>query len=449
MAAGVGKRLSPLTDHAPKCLIEIGNTTLLERMLHCLQRAGVDKVYITVGHFKEKIIAKMGTNYQGLPIEYVENPRFKEGSILSLWFARDLLKDDDFLIMDADVLFPLQALERLIRSPHRNCFLLDDHFRDSGEEMKLGARGGRVLEISRKMTGQYDKVGEGVGFLKVSREDVPSLMVKLNEFYERNQTGCEYEDAMNEWIKEVPAGYEMISDFPWTEMDFIEDVHKAWFHVLPKIEEMEFSMVRPPINRRLSRRLTPWFLKTKLTPNQITGLSFLAGLMALGFFTDSRYFFQVCGALCFQLSYVLDNCDGEVARAKNMSSRWGGWLDIGCDGIIHTLFFMAVSWGLYSENLNRVYLYLGLISSLGVLIIFFIFMYKRFSKEKHKTAVFLKVPRKRYGLLDLLKSGDFSVMVLAITVFNLLPAFLWISVVGLHVFWICVILFNLKESPAV
>lgn len=449
MAAGVGKRLAPLTDHTPKCLVELRDTTLLERMLSCLRKSGIDKAYIVVGHFKEKIIRKIGNNFNGLPIEYVENPRFKEGSILSIWFAREFLKDDDFLIMDADVLFPLQMLQRLVNSSHKNCFLLDDRFQDSGEEMKLGVRQGRVLEIARKMSEKYDKVGEGVGFLKISREDLPSFLVKLDSFYGQNRTGCEYEDAMNEWIKEVPAGCESAGDFPWTEMDFIEDAKKAWLHVFPKIEELESSVLYLPVNRRLSRYFTRYFLKTSLTPNQITGLSFLSGMIGLGFFTDNRYLFQILGALFFQLFYILDNCDGEVARAKNMTSRWGSWLDIGCDAVIHILFFMAVSWGVYSENLNKLYLYLGLFSSLGVMIIFSIFMYKRALTNSQNTTVFLKLPPKRYSILEFLKSGDFSVIVFIFTLLNILPAFLWMSVVGLQVFWICILLFSLKENPVI
>ncbi|MBI1883825.1 MAG: NTP transferase domain-containing protein [Chlamydiae bacterium] len=448
LAAGVGKRLSPYTDHSPKCVIEFGGTTLIERMLKCLKSAGVKEVYIVIGHLKEKIQKKVGESFGDLSIQYIVNPRYQEGSILSLYGAKDILKGDDFLIMDADVLFPLQALERLVHSRHANCLLLDQSFKDTAEEMKLGARDARVYEIARKMSQTYEKVGEGVGFLKVSQGSLPSLVAKLDEFYQKGRAACEYEDAMNEWFKIEKVGYEPVQDLPWTEVDFYEDLRKAWLQVLPKVEHLENSKnLVKPLNRRLSYFLTRLFLKTPIIPNQITVLSFLSGLVSLFFFSRGGYRNGLIGALFFQLFYVLDNCDGEVARAKALFSKWGGWMDIGCDGMIHALLFPSIAWGLCRQGNLETMRTLGWIASAGSVITFFIFMAKRFCKAR-EGKLRLVPPREeaKFKILGYLKAGDFSIVLACFAILGAWQIFLWASAIGLHLFWISALLFHLEEA---
>lgn len=448
-AAGVGKRLFPYTQYSPKCLIDIGGTTLLERMLMCLNEIGVKEVNIVVGHLKEKVIEKLDGSFHGISIQCIQNDRYREGSILSLWAARDILKEDDFLIMDADVLFPVQALERLVRSKHENCFLMDDSFKDTSEEMKLGSDEGRVLEIGRKMSKTYDKVGEGVGFLKVSKAGLPTLRQKMDEFYQAGLNSSEYEELLDEWLKEVQAGYELVSDLPWTEMDFYEDLKRAWLHVLPSIQALDETKKVKPFNRRLSGLLIQYFLKTNLTPNHITLLSFLTGLVGLFFFSLGGYFTGLLGALFFQLCCVLDNCDGEVARARGLFSKFGHWLDISCDGIIHVLLFPAIGLGRYIKTGNVSFYIYGLIAAVGIVITFLIYSTKRILKSKSSQFIYLVSGRRKSGrsIFRFLRTADFSVLVLLIVLLNGMNSFLWISAIGIHVYWILTLVLNFKEAP--
>jgi choline kinase/phosphatidylglycerophosphate synthase len=447
LAAGVGKRLSPYTDYSPKCLIDIGGTTLMERMLQCLNAVGVREVSIVIGHLKEKIKEKLGTSFNGISVSYIENNRYQEGSILSLWYARDMMQGGDLIIMDADVLFPVQALERLVNSKHRNCFLMDESFKDSLEEMKLGVRSDRVIAISRKLSNGYDKIGEGVGFLKVSKESLPLLKEKLDEFYQSNRTSVEYEDLLDEWLKIEAVGFEPVQDLPWTEVDFFDDLRKAWTRILPKVEALEKSKSIHPLNRRLSKYFTRYWLKTSWTPNQITALSLMTGLIGLLFFSRGSYIACLAGALFFQLCYILDNCDGEVARAKGISTRWGGWFDVGCDAVIHLFLFPAIAWGLYRGGMGNEALLLGELAMYGILITFSIFMIKRFLNKRNEQFLYLSPKkRKEIKILEYLKAGDFSLFVLVFALFDLMGVFLWVSAVALQLFWISALLFRLEET---
>ena len=82
-----------------------------------------------------------------------------------------------------------------------------------------------------------------------------------------------------------------------------------------------------PLVRHLSYRLTPILLKTPITPNQITTISLLLGLICAVCFTQGNWIAGVIGGLLLVASYTFDNCDGEIARLKNMSSEFGAKLD--------------------------------------------------------------------------------------------------------------------------
>jgi NDP-sugar pyrophosphorylase family protein len=74
LAAGVARRLAPLTDRTQKCLLPVGGRSLLDRMLDALARSGVDDTLIVVGHCQDQVRAQGGRERGTMPIRYVENP---------------------------------------------------------------------------------------------------------------------------------------------------------------------------------------------------------------------------------------------------------------------------------------------------------------------------------------------------------------------------------------
>src|SRR5437870_3788641 len=79
LAAGVARRLAPLTDGTHKCLLPVGGRPLLDRMLSALAAAGVRETTIVVGHCADQIRQLAGTRFAGMPIRYVENPDYARG----------------------------------------------------------------------------------------------------------------------------------------------------------------------------------------------------------------------------------------------------------------------------------------------------------------------------------------------------------------------------------
>ena len=235
LAAGVGKRLWTITQHRPKCLIEVGGKSLLARHLDTLASLGVRRTTLVVGYKQEMIRHAVGSSYAGVTLDYVINDQYHRGSISSLWMARRSF-DDDAVIMDADVLYHREIMRRLLRSTYPNCLLMDETVKQTGEECMVVVRGGRVVALTKRMPSAYDYVGEGVGFLKVQHSDADHLVASLEAHIERDEWDMEYEDGLLEFFGAVAVGHEKIGGLPWTEIDFPEDVEKATREILPKLD---------------------------------------------------------------------------------------------------------------------------------------------------------------------------------------------------------------------
>ena len=223
LAAGVGKRFGAEMNDRPKALLEVGGETLIGRLVTQLRRGGVERVVIVVGHRGELIEeALAGT----AGITFLHNPEYRRGAIVSLWTAREFL-GGPALVMDADVYLPFAMLERLLRSTHDSCFLLDGRAVASGEEQMLHVKQGRVTDIARNPRGEYDLLGESVGFLKLSTQAAAVLRELLDARVAAGVKDIEHEEVYPELLSRVVAGYERVDDLDWTEIDFPDDLERA------------------------------------------------------------------------------------------------------------------------------------------------------------------------------------------------------------------------------
>jgi L-glutamine-phosphate cytidylyltransferase len=234
LAAGVGKRLWPITQHRPKCLIEIGGQSLLRRYLATLATVGIRRADMVVGYRQEMIREAVAADSCGVKVNFLVNEQFHRGSISSLWVARTAL-DDDVIVMDADVLFHREILRRLVASPYGNALLMDETVKQTGEECMVVVAGGRVIALTKTMPAHYDYAGEGVGFLRVRHADTPHVVASLRSYVDKGAWNMEYEDALREYFRDVTVGHEKIGGLPWTEIDFVEDIRKAELEILPRL----------------------------------------------------------------------------------------------------------------------------------------------------------------------------------------------------------------------
>ena len=114
LAAGRSTRLYPVTEHIPKCLLDVGGRTLLEYQLDAISSAGVDEVVIVTGCQSDLILNKIDDIRASYPfnIATAYNDRFADtNNLYSLWTAKDLLRDQSFWCLHADVLFSAEILK--------------------------------------------------------------------------------------------------------------------------------------------------------------------------------------------------------------------------------------------------------------------------------------------------------------------------------------------------
>ena len=201
-----------------------------------------------------------------------------------------------------------------------------------------------------------------------------------------------------------------------------------------------------PLTRHLSYRLTPLLAATPLTPNQITGLSLAAGLGAAACFAAAAWEWGVAGGLLLVLSYTLDNCDGEIARLKGLSSAWGAKFDDLADWLIDGAFFAGLGYGASVEMGNVLWLWLGLAATAGATIDYAIdlILYAkaavRQSRTREEEATNVRKPEDRTDWLiyifHKLSRADFCFIVLALALIDATWVLLPAAAIGAQVYWI-------------
>jgi choline kinase len=239
LIAGVARRLAPLTDSTHKALLPVGGRPLLSRMLEALNSAGVRQATLVLGHCADQVRSLAGERVGRMALRYVHNPEYTRGSVISLYAARQYLREPT-LVMDADVLFPREILGRLIALPAPSALLVDRGFTDTGEEIKVYTRGDRVIALGKKIVPEaWDAVGEGVGFFKCGIEAAPELVRCLARVIEDSHGLGEWEDALNLLLPQRHVGWADVTGLPWTEIDFVEDLRRAERDVLPRVVRLD------------------------------------------------------------------------------------------------------------------------------------------------------------------------------------------------------------------
>lgn len=225
LVAGIGKRLRSVYRN-PKCLLKINGVTLLGKYLKYLKKIHVKDVVLVVGYKKERIIEfARDFDFQG-NIKFIENPDFAEGSILSLYRAKNEL-NGNVLLMDGDVYFEKEILNRLVNDP-RHCLLpIDTTSSSSGEEMMVGVKNGRILNMARELSGNFDLTGEAIGFYKFDNGACEELKRILEENIKLGKYKIGYEEILPFLFQKIYFHPFIIGGLKWIEIDFKKDIHKA------------------------------------------------------------------------------------------------------------------------------------------------------------------------------------------------------------------------------
>ena len=184
LAAGMAKRLRPLTDTKPKCLLKVGNRTLLERTIDAMAATGITELVVVTGYRGEMIREWINTHRPTLKWTFIDNADYEHNNnIYSLWLAGQVVRGQEFLLMDSDILCDPQAVAEVARQ-EEPALALNRH--ELGEEeMKIVVdQDNRITEISKTCRVE-DAVGESVGIEKMTAAYSEALYRELDQMIEK------------------------------------------------------------------------------------------------------------------------------------------------------------------------------------------------------------------------------------------------------------------------
>jgi len=230
LAAGIGSRLSPLTDKSAKCLLSVGGSVILERMIRNCLSCGVSQFVLVLGHRADEIKQFVDKTFRGIRVTYVINDRYRDTNTgYSLMLASTLVGTAEFIKFDADVVFDIKILRALIDNELPNVLCIDRNIALADEEVKVITDDQmRVREIGKSVD-SVTALGESIGIEKISAVTGPLLFAELRGMMESPAHAQEYYEAAYARLveKEIPFHALDITGMKWTEIDTAEDFAAA------------------------------------------------------------------------------------------------------------------------------------------------------------------------------------------------------------------------------
>ena len=228
LAAGMAKRLRPLTDEKPKCLLEVGGKTLLQRTVDAMISAGIKEFVVVTGYRENMIREFLTARYPQYTINFIDNPDYEHNNnIFSLWLAMEKQHGTEVLLMDSDILCDPEAVRRVARKTVPALAMQQHELGE--EEMKIVVDAeGRITEIS-KTCSPKDAIGESVGIEKMTEEYTEAIYQELRKMIlDEGLIDIFYERAFERLIPQRHT-FEVVdtTDLFSYELDTPEDLEKA------------------------------------------------------------------------------------------------------------------------------------------------------------------------------------------------------------------------------
>mgnify|MGYP001231508524 CR=1 FL=1 len=217
MAAGVGKRLQALNINKPKCLITVGSTTLIRRSVNLLVNKGISDITVIVGYKADLIRNELKND-----VAYFENPHFlTTNSIMSLWYAKDLL-EDNVLLLNGDIYYEHGILDYAINQTNP-VVMLADSTRIDNADYRFGFIGNQINRFGKHLTNQ-ETDGEYVGIVRIDQCFIKTFKQALEEMITSGKSNIWWEDVLYSFIeKRIPIHYFDVAGTFWSEVDTLQD----------------------------------------------------------------------------------------------------------------------------------------------------------------------------------------------------------------------------------
>ena len=225
----MAKRLRPLTDERPKCLLTVGSRTLLQRTFDAMIAAGISEFVVVTGYRGEMIRDFLLNTYpSSLTFHFLHNADYEHNNnIYSLWMTRELVRGREFLLLDSDILFDPAIIQRMLQELG-TALALNRHELGEEEIKVIVDSNNQVVEIS-KVCSPSEAIGESVGIEKMEADYSEALFAELDRMIEgEGLIDIFYERAFERLI---PQGHSFhivdTTDYFSIELDTVDDFNSA------------------------------------------------------------------------------------------------------------------------------------------------------------------------------------------------------------------------------
>ena len=230
LAAGTASRLRPLTSNTPKCLLRVGERTLLQRSMDALIQNGIRQFVIVTGYLHEMIEDFVRQTYaDSICVSFIHNERYETtNNIYSLWLARPEADGRDVLLLDSDLLYDPKIIARVLADTHNNVLTLIRHELGEEEMKVVMASDGNITEISKTCNPTL-AAGESLGIERMSGNYTAELYKELDIMMNREHFENKfYELAFQRLIAEGHTFSVLdVTDLFSCELDTVEDFENA------------------------------------------------------------------------------------------------------------------------------------------------------------------------------------------------------------------------------
>ena len=247
LAAGRGSRLHAKTWDAPKCLVEVGGESILERALRALASEGITEALIVVGYKSDVLRARIGARYAGIDIRYVHAPDYATtNNLRSLWDARAHL-DRDVVLLEADIAFDPGVVATLFAEPGSAAAVAPYDPSLSGTVVRPDASG-RITSfaLGSDQGKGFDHSGtfKTVNIYLLRAEALAEIVPRLSAALEARQVDAYYETVFKDCVDEglIDMAAVDVSGSRWSEIDDDRDLDAAEFLFLDR--DLQFDRVQ-------------------------------------------------------------------------------------------------------------------------------------------------------------------------------------------------------------
>ena len=235
LAAGMGVRLKEQGKLMPKGCMRLGEKTIVEESVLRLLAVGIERIIIVTGHLAEQYEPLRDRYPQA--VQLVHNPHFADsGSMYSLYCAGHCV-DEDFLLLESDLVYERRALTACLESPSDNVVLLSA-LSKSSDEVFVETRAGELVAMSKNRDHLGDEIlGALVGICKISRS-LFSVMLSTAEQRFLTTRHMDYEtDCLVAAARDMPIPCSVVEDLMWCEIDDETHLTRARNLIYPFVQK--------------------------------------------------------------------------------------------------------------------------------------------------------------------------------------------------------------------